>query len=664
MDTRLAYRREIDGLRAIAVLAVVLYHADARLMPGGFVGVDIFFVISGYLIGALLLKEWRETGRIAFAAFYARRLRRLMPAMWVMVAGSLVLALLVLPRTDGSLVDLIYSAVASLLYLSNFYFQFETGGYFDGPADAKPLLHLWSLGVEEQFYLVYPAILLVALRFFPRAWLPWVIAVLAAASLALAEYWLARSPGTAFFQMPARFWELAAGVGISATQFRLAPRQAEALATLGLAAIAFAIVMTAAGGHFPGRGAVPAVAGAFMVLCAIHGAPAIGWPGRLLNAGPMVFVGLCSYSFYLWHWPLLALDTATSLEPSHLAFRLALCAIALALAWLSLRFVEQPWRRGTLAPVRVLKATGGITALLLFLAIGLTRLPLSDEAGAQSVARAANDRPNLAAGCHHDATEQVRGLAPAACQSRPDAQAEVVLWGDSHAMAWRPFADALGNAVGHTMDACPPVVGFDGHRSDYPTHRENCRRFNDLVLERLAEGKTDTLVIAARWPTHFGADMQSLSERDRPVSPDARPAAPDDLGAGLRLAIERLAPKVRRVIVLGPIPVLRHEAPKCMALGRTTECAMSRDRFEALAADSWRRLAAATAGFDNVTLVDPADFFCDERDCRVTREDYALYWDDDHVSSTAARAFSADWTQARYRRAAAPAADGAAVNSR
>jgi peptidoglycan/LPS O-acetylase OafA/YrhL len=324
----LSYRREIDGLRAIAVAAVVAYHAG--LGGAGYVGVDIFFVISGYLITALLLRELATSGRVDLWQFYARRVRRIFPAAVVVITVVLCLAYLLLPVDETRQVA--RSAAAAAMFVANLYFQVQTGGYWGADATQMPLLHLWSLSVEEQFYLAWPALLVLV----PRARLGTVLAMLALVSFLLAEWMLQSRPEAAFYQVSARAWELAAGALVATLPSRRLPH---AFGWVALAALLGACVVRFE--HFPGAGAMPAVAASAMLLAVIHG----GGTNWLLASRPFVALGLVSYSFYLWHWPLLAIDRLSRVGPSPLSVRLELVGVALLLAIVSYFCVERPVRK-------------------------------------------------------------------------------------------------------------------------------------------------------------------------------------------------------------------------------------------------------------------------------------------------------------------------------
>jgi peptidoglycan/LPS O-acetylase OafA/YrhL len=626
------YRPEIDGLRAIAVLAVVAYHAWPALLPGGFVGVDVFFVISGYLITALLAAEWEAERRIDLPAFYARRVRRLWPALVVVVLAVVAAGVLLVGRDGPAYRGLLDSAAASLLFLGNFYFQAHSGGYFDAPAGAMPLLHLWSLAVEEQYYLVYPLLLPLLLRAGRRR-AGWLLAALSLLSLLLAEAWMRSAPERAFFQMPARFWELALGgwVALSAAD-AAAPRVRWPLAA-GLALVGAACVATSWSAHFPGLGALPAVAGAALVLLSVHRGPPSGMLSAALRSPPMVGIGLLSYSLYLWHWPLLSFDEALRMEPANAGWRALLCVVALALAWTSWRFVETPLRRAGTGVRPTLLRGAAATVLTLAAVMVLGRLELTPPEARALAAHARADRPAALAGCHFGMDARVVALKPAACRSASAGPTRLLLWGDSHALAWQPFAWAMARqqdvvAESITMDACPPFAGVDPPPSAaHPRHAASCARLSTLALERLAAGRIDTLVLAMRWPL--------------PLAGSAA-AAPAELAQRL-LGLDRLAARARttRIWLIGPVPGLKRDAPGCIATGRERQCAWTRAQVDAAVAPVWAGLKALAAKHPNITLIDPRPYLCDDARCPVQRDGRALYWDDDHVAASAAADFHA-----------------------
>lgn len=613
--SRLPYRAEIDGLRAIAVLSVVLYHADFGLRSGQ-VGVDVFFVISGYLITCLLSREWRDSGRIDLAAFYARRVRRILPAMLAVVA-AVSIASVVLLSPYGEAAAALNSAAASLLFAGNFYFQAHTGGYFDPGVERLPLLHLWSLGVEEQFYLMWPLGLALLL---PRSAARTCIAAAALASLLCAEVQILRASNAAFYLIPGRFWELAVG-GLLALDRHRAAGAAPGRAAAGLLLVVASTLLPLA--HFPGLGAVPAVAGAALLLHALHRAQDIGPAGTVLRSAPMVFIGRISYSLYLWHWPLLALARATQAGALTPMTRLALCAAAVALAWASYRWIEQPLRRPS-PRISHRAVVGAALALSLALACDavvaggwVTRPPPATDLASRTAA----DMPFNRVRCSFRGADAVAEPPRPDCLSDAHQPLRVAIWGDSHAMAWQPLAWNLAqarqaSAMGYTRDACPPLLDYDNGKPALEAQR--CVAFNRLVADRISGLGLDTLVMAARWPPHA----------------DAR------FDAALQATLARIAPRVGKLMLLGPTPVLPDSVPHCMATHNLAACDLSHADFDAAASAARTVLQRAAREYPNVEYLEPAGFFCDGSTCPAMRDGYGLYWDSNHVSVTAARRFA------------------------
>ncbi len=360
----LAYRPDIDGLRALAVLPVMCFHAGFSAFAGGFVGVDVFFVVSGYLVTRLILGEGDA---FSLARFYERRARRILPALAVVLTASLAAAWWWLLPADLTAFSRSLAAVLGLS--SNVYFWRSALDYFARPTDLVPLLHTWSLAVEEQFYLLFPLGVMLVRRLAPRA-LGAVLAALALASLALAHSGTTRSPMAAFFLLPTRGWELLLGAWLAVQHDRgaapppgLSSRAVrEGLALAGLASLAVAVAWYSPATRFPGLAALlPTVGTALVIACA--GPDTV--VGRLLSQRVIVGLGLISYSAYLWHQPLLAFARYQSATPLTTAQLLGLLAVSLLLAAVTWRVVEQPWRDRTRWPRRTLVAASfGAVAML------------------------------------------------------------------------------------------------------------------------------------------------------------------------------------------------------------------------------------------------------------------------------------------------------------
>lgn len=338
----LAYRRDIDGLRAVAVLPVILFHAGLTWFSGGYVGVDVFFVISGYLITSLILADLAQ-GRFSILRFYERRARRILPALLFVILCCLPLAWAGMRPVE--LEDFGQSLVATMAFASNILFLIETD-YFAPSAEMKPLLHTWSLAVEEQFYVIVP-LLLAALHALARRSAVWVIAALALISFALCEWGWRHAPSFTFYMLPMRAWELFAG---SLCAFALAGRgvlragpAGEFAALAGLAAILWAVLFLDGDTPFPSAWALLPVLGTCLII--LFAAPQT-WAARILTLKPFVWVGLVSYSAYLWHQPLFAFARLRLEGHPPQSLMLGLAALALGLAWLSWRYVETPFRQG------------------------------------------------------------------------------------------------------------------------------------------------------------------------------------------------------------------------------------------------------------------------------------------------------------------------------
>jgi peptidoglycan/LPS O-acetylase OafA/YrhL len=335
------YRREIDGLRALAVIPVILFHAGFEVFSGGYVGVDVFFVISGYLIASIVMTEM-SAERFSLARFYERRARRILPALLLVVAVCIPAAYALLLPSEMK--EFGQSLVATMTFSSNILFWSQTG-YFEGAAEMKPLLHTWSLAVEEQFYLFFPLFMMLAWRW-GRAWLTALLILVAIASLALAQWGALHKPIAAFFLLPTRAWELIIGVLVALHLSRpgqkevpLAVRNGASL--LGAGLLLFAIFGFDQRTPFPGLYALVPTVGTALII--VYCAPQT-WVGKVLCSSAFVGVGLISYSAYLWHQPLFAFAKHAGLPSHHTALYGGLSLLALALAYGSWRFVETPIR--------------------------------------------------------------------------------------------------------------------------------------------------------------------------------------------------------------------------------------------------------------------------------------------------------------------------------
>jgi peptidoglycan/LPS O-acetylase OafA/YrhL len=646
------YRKDIDGLRAVAIVPVVAYHAGVPGVTGGFVGVDVFFVLSGFLITSLLVAEISRSGTVRLRAFYARRIRRLFPALIVVVVTTSLLGFVVLLPVFGQQDDLAWSAIATALYSSNFHFWLNSPGYFDESADLKPLLHTWSLAVEEHFYLVWPPMLL-ALALLARR-RPGSFDRLALAStlaiLIVSASWCISStrttPVSAFYLLPSRAWELATGALLAIGLPRIAQQRSASgglCSLLGLACIAAAVAVFDETLPFPGSLALLPVLGTALVVVGGHLCPG-NVVQRLLETKPLVLIGLLSYSWYLWHWPLLALVRAYLLE-ANLPRDLAIAVLSLALAYASYRFIENPIRFGRPGPFRRDETTiaAGLAcsiaacvpavALLAWQAFG-------DHSSYDALVAARSDRPPLRAKCNQ--SPPFVALSPARdCTSGDRGRSPMLLlWGDSHADHLSPLLEVFAatsptapTILARSFVRCPPVP-------DYPTRDERrrraCNAFNAAVLAEI-RALTDSglrgVVLSGRWLRVFRAPRlaEIESSKGEPVL-----RAPDVAGS-LAATVAELSTLGLNVLIIAPMPEMRYDVPSCLARRDADRCEVDRAMVERQRHAVMTLLHAIAAGRPNVRIFDPLGALCDADSCFVERDGSPLFVDDDHLTATASR---------------------------
>ena len=361
------YRKEIDGLRALAVIPVVLFHAGFDVISGGYVGVDIFFVISGYLISSIILED-KVAGAFCLVKFYERRVRRIFPALFVVVAVCIPIGwLLLLP---GDVHDFSRSVVALVIFSTNIFFWFDTD-YFTTAAELKPLLHTWSLAVEEQFYVLFPLLIITSWSL-GRRWVLVILSFIGLVSLVVADWGAYNKPVATYFLLPTRAWELVLGSLGAFFHFRRRnavcnPLEAQLISSIGFIAMVYAIFVFDKYTPFPSFYALVPTIGALMVILYASDQTLVG---GILGSKLFVSIGLISYSLYLWHQPLLAYSKYTSIEePSHI-LTCGLLALTLGIAYLSWRYVETPFRNSAVFGRGIVFSYSAICGMLL-MALGL-----------------------------------------------------------------------------------------------------------------------------------------------------------------------------------------------------------------------------------------------------------------------------------------------------
>ena len=621
--TQAKYRPDIDGLRAVAVSGVVLYHASPTLLPGGFLNVDVFFVISGFLITSILLDELGDGG-VSLLKFYERRVRRLWPALLCVVLGTLAAgAVLLLPH---ELAQLGTATVATMLFASNVYFWMQTG-YFAPAADSLPLLHTWSLAVEEQFYLLYPAVLMVLWRLAGRR-LAAAVLLLVVVSFAVSAWASVARPGAAFFLAPFRAWELLSGAVLAMLPPARMSRPVirHALSLIGLAAIALSFAALDKTAPVPGTGALPAVIGTAAVIAAGlggHTTPA----GRLLSWPPIVFIGLFSYPLYLWHWPALTFSRSMlgfSDDPAMIALAIA---GALALATATYLWVEMPIRNRTVLKGRgqLWTAAGAATlatsaAALVIVARGGFVWPVEEATRALILANQARAHDwQYPENCQRNFMRHVERVeAIAICRIGLARERKILLWGDSYIeqlfpalSAWTATNGGRHEPLFATSGGCQPTPGLERREQGFA-----CDAFNRTVLSRAGAADVAHVVIGGAW--RFEASYMRLAQ----VA--GQSAATDELQLlavaerNLQTAIVGLRQAGKRVTLVGRFPVFPVSVPAYMARallrGHNPQIQLTRaqmDDSNAVVTNMLRRVAAATGA----EFVDPADALCTASEC-------------------------------------------------
>ena len=633
-------------MRAIAVMSVIFYHAALGGFTGGYVGVDIFFVISGYLIGSIIMGDIAR-GKFTFANFYERRIRRIAPPLFLVLAVSSIAALFLL--TPHQLREFGQALIATVVFLSNIYFRMKTG-YFGSDTENNPLIHMWSLSVEEQFYVFFPVVLIVA-----RRWrvlrLEWVLPVLFAMSLGWCLYRASTDPSGGFFPAQTRAWELLAGSIVAVYRPRwlqlavarpaLAAPIGIVIELLGAAAMIVPIFFYTPTTVFPGVATLPVVLGAAAIIFASHHRSPVG---RVLSASPMVGVGLISYSAYLWHQPLFAFARAATSTNLTMVQEVGLIAATLTLAWLSWRFVERPFRK---APKGQHRRVFGVAGLISVVLLGVGAVfhfghGLPARFDQQTLALEKTTAPSPFRGqCHTE------GLAFRPPESACRYFGKNVTWavlGDSHGVeVGYALAEDLRRSdqglIHLTFSGCQPALTFE---SDDPGCSAWLRQAT-AYLER--QRGVANVLLTFRHPAYLHGDMK----HSYPTLPDAHPnflldrsadAARDAYWTGFTTLTRRLLRAGKHVYILAPIPELPVLVDRYIFGGQHPLAGITRDFYQRRNADTLEKLADI-AKLPGVTVLDPSVIMCNRTDCRAIIDGQAMYFDDNHLSVAGARRFVA-----------------------
>ena len=673
------FRGDIQGLRGISVGLVLLFHAGVPGFKGGFVGVDIFFVLSGYLITGNLIREIARDGQINFREFYARRIRRLLPASLFVLLVTLIAAAIWFPPL--LLPGLALDVSSAGLYVSNLDFAIRATDYFSTSVIPSPVLHFWSLGVEEQFYLFWPLLLtLVTLRKkYLSAQVFFLSLTVFVASLSFANWLLPRNQPWAFFSIPTRAWELILGalLASSATLISRIPRTLSwFFGALGLAMVLYSGLTQDDPLRFPGTPALLPTLGAFLVILAGAGAE-LALPSRLLANKPLEALGKVSYSLYLWHWPVLVIPQVIVAGKLSLIARIGLALLSILLAALTEKFVERPFRRGfviSLKPMRNIAIAGIVSSLLAVLAFGtdyvatgdLRNKPISASASDQrkfidsltikttplntvparpatldfpvpvdlepDLLNAAKDRPIT----YGDRCHTQMNLKPSTqpcIYGDTTSSVEVVLFGDSHALAWFPAFNQVAKEMhwkllSLTMSACS-AADIPAYNPGTGSLMKNCPIWRDASIKRIIAAHPYLILVAST--SGFATTVNGVLSKGV-----ARTAI---FTAGMKRTITQLKSSGAKVMMMSDTPALNKDPLVCLSAHPKSTLACATPVADAISND-WVAVETQIASTNSVPLIKPQLWVCPTSPCPVVIGKILTYFDTGHMTATFSQALA------------------------
>lgn len=639
------YRPDIDGLRAIAVLSVVAFHAFPRWMQGGFIGVDVFFVISGFLISTIIFQNL-DKGTFSFFEFYARRVKRIFPALLVVLACCYAFGWFSLLSAEFKQLGKHIAAGAG--FVSNLVLWSEAG-YFDKSADTKPLLHLWSLGVEEQFYIIWPLLLWVAWK--RKFNLATVATVIGAASLLLNLKGITHDSTATFYSPQTRLWELLSGsllawfvlykqqeckqLGLRIDRFLAhifysVERKSDgttltsALSAAGISLLFFGFWYISQEFSFPGKWAIVPVTGALLIIAA----GPTGWVNKSILAHPVaVWFGLISFPLYLWHWPLLAFARIVEAGVPSRNIRMLAVLAAIVLAWLTVQLIERQVRRNGFTKLKVfvlasLMATVGYIGYDAFEKNGYQDRFINVMNVGVNESLSYNWFVGFRYGeCFLDPqNDPVQDFANHCGSNRDNGRSLLLIWGDSHAASlYRGFADNAAshnyNVAQYTVSACPPIMDFGGGQ------KKDCPRLNQFTMERIRELKPDTVVMAGYWAQYNGTKKWEKLDTDK-----------------LTASIDMVKKAgVRNIILIGSLPVFDISQPEMLKRAYVWSKIETRTyRNFNPEARSANNLIHEVAERSGVRFISPLDYMCDKQGCLLsltTEKIVPLAYDYGHLTT-------------------------------
>ncbi|MCK0152831.1 acyltransferase [Alcanivorax sp. S6407] len=637
----IAYRPEIDGLRFLAVALVILHHLGIPGFNGGFVGVDVFFVISGYLITSILVKEVSSSA-FSFGGFYRRRVIRLAPAYFLVLLASGVLACFTL--LPAELVQFAKSTIYSTFFAANFFMWDAVGGYFGSGADTTPLLHLWSLAVEEQFYLFWPVGFLVLVRLFPsRLSISAVIVLMLIATVMVSQYGALNYPAAAYYLMPTRAFELLIGAALvflpSFTLGGYSRYVRMVLSAMGLGLIAYSSIFFDKSIWFPGLNAlIPCIGTALIILFAREGLPIVG---PLLTNRFSVAIGKISYPAYLWHWPIIAFLNIHLIEITP-SIAMAVISAALVLSWLTYQFLELPARHFRSRSSSCVIMAGfvlpaAVFTLIAYVIIAKGGLPVrfSEDLNRRAAAVMShadaergrcNEGPVSAPLPEYDCVLGVR-----------KSDVDILLVGDSHANHFSGMIDVLAREAGLrgydvTQSNSVFLMNTDRYykQGNELVHHASFRKRNDYIATELLPRGYHYVVLGASYAGHINGGLFTLGEDERGMADDS-------------LFHDSLRETIKAVVSYGSVPVLIKGNPtfesdisRCTLnnhrFGLDADCNLVRSEFDSRFS-AWNKMVdSLEAEFDTLMVIDPSRVICDDDYCYSEIDGLPLYKDGNHLN--------------------------------
>jgi len=633
------YRSDIDGLRAIAVILVVIFHAGFSFIPGGFVGVDVFFVISGFLITGIIHKEL-ENNRFSFAHFYKRRIRRLMPALFAVIMITSLFAVFILLPSD--LASYGKSVISVVLSMSNFYFWRENGGYFGGNVQEVLLLHTWSLSVEEQYYLLWPLFLVMTAKYLKHKFYLWTLAAITVASVFFSQWVSEITFGAAYYLLPTRAFELLIGSLLALSWNRLpllSPFLLNVLSALGLGLILGAAIILNESSNFPGFNAlIPTIGTALLLYTGRSNKPLVN---RLLSLSPIVWLGLTSYSLYLWHWPIVVFIRYIGFELTATVSSLIVITSVLT-GWLSWKFVETPFRYAGKSEFKVtfqkLYLAPTVAAIAMGLGITMTN-GLSERFDSEIIRmeKAVASKPVLLREGCHSPSRSSKSMPNENCQLgySENPKASALLIGDSHSNHLTGFMSELAvnsnmSLMDYTLDECVPI--FDLKWGHNPHYSKVCKERNDFIQDYIQQKKFDYVLLAGYWPTLNGYSYV-YTDDDRHIN---KSEFLDLLISKLRYTIEKVEQTGAKAVLIKDIAPNGHKSPKCEIKKRLfndeLNCNIKMAKVDKRDSMINEVFAMLAKNYPSLILIDPKEAMCDKEYCYSFLNNTPLFLDKSHLN--------------------------------